>query len=114
VSVFEDAGRLNRTVYVFDADPSCAVTTTEMLTLAPALTLTAGEDAPDVTCVPATVMREPDAEADGTNTSDATELGSATVYDITLGENVGESTPCVSLMPDKVASAEMARVTLIA
>jgi hypothetical protein len=104
------AALLTVTVYVFVVVVSPAVPTTEIATLAPAVTACADDAAPDTTAEPATVMVVPLSVAIGVTVTDAIEFTIDAVYVIVPEANAGLREPELSDKALSVASLLSAAV----
>jgi hypothetical protein len=93
LTVFTAAALLTVTVYVFVVVVSCAVTTTAIAALLPAVMACADDALPDVTALPPTVTVARASLVVGVTVTDATPFATLAVYVMVAAANAGDSVP---------------------
>jgi hypothetical protein len=93
LTVFTAAALLTVTVYVFVVVVSCAVTTTAIAALLPAVMACADDALPDVTALPPTVTVAAASFVVGVTFTDATPFATLAVYVMVAAANDGERVP---------------------
>ena len=93
LTVFTALALLTVTVYVFVVVVSCAVTTTTIAALLPAVMACAEDALPDVTALPPTVTVAAASVVVGVTVTDATPFATLAVYVTVAAPNAGDSVP---------------------
>ena len=84
-----------------------------MIVFAPTFREIAPEAEPEATAVPFTLTLAVESVTVGVTLTDAVEFPTETVYEVVPEENVGDKVPVEVVKAESVATAELARVTVI-